>query len=296
VSEPKSPSNLPRVIDVHTHLFPEAVVVDRRRHLERDAWFGELYAPASTVLLTPGEFLRSMDDAGIERSIVCGWPWRDPGLCREHNDAMAAVAKAHPGRISWLAIVNPAAPGADIELARAVSLGAIGVGELNADAQGFLWEVPATLGATVEAACDLCVPFLLHSSEPVGHHYPGKGTATPAKLLAFFAAYPELRVVAAHWGGGLPFHELMPEIADICRNVVYDTAASTYLYRWDVFPAAEQMIGAGKILFGTDFPLLKQKPFLRKTISSGLSSTSLQSVLADNASAFFNLPPAGSTP
>jgi predicted TIM-barrel fold metal-dependent hydrolase len=139
------------------------------------------------------------------------------------------------------------------------------------------------------------VPFLLHSSEPVGHHYPGKGTATPEKLLAFFAAYPELRVVAAHWGGGLPFYELMPEVEALCRNVVYDTAASTYLYRWDVFPAVEQVIGAGKILFGTDYPLLKQKPFLRKAIGSGLSSTSLQAVLADNASAFFKVSKVGST-
>jgi predicted TIM-barrel fold metal-dependent hydrolase len=130
------------VIDVHTHLFPEEVVRDRRRHLERDAWFGELYAAESTVLISPDQMIASMDASGIDRSIVCGWPWRDQGLCREHNDAMAAIARAHPDRLSWLAIVNPVAPGAEHEVARAVSLGAVGIGELNADAQGFQWEEP----------------------------------------------------------------------------------------------------------------------------------------------------------
>jgi predicted TIM-barrel fold metal-dependent hydrolase len=286
---------LPPVIDAHTHLFPEEVVRNRRRHLERDTWFGELYSAESTILVTVEDLIASMDAAGIERSIVCGWPWRDQGLCREHNDFMAELATAHPDRLSWLAIVNPVAPGADVEIARSVSLGAVGVGELNADAQGFQWELPTPLAAAAEAAHALDVPFLLHASEPVGHHYPGKGTATPEKLLAFFSAYPDLSVVAAHWGGGLPFHELMPEIAARCRNVVYDTAASTYLYRWNILPVVERMIGSGKILFGTDYPLLRQKPFLQRAVGSGLPAATWQDVLARNAARVFHLPMVGST-
>ncbi len=275
------------MIDAHTHLFPDDVRRDRRPYLARDAWFGELYASESIVLIEPEEMIASMDAAGIERSVVCGWPWRDAGLCREQNDFLAGVARRYPERISWLAIVNPLDSGAAAEIERAVSLGASGVGELNADAQGFEWQQPHTLGPAVDAATALDVPFLTHCSEPVGHAYPGKGTATPEKLLEFFTAWPDLRVVAAHWGGGLPFYELMPEVQQHCRNVVYDTAASTYLYRWDVFPVIERLIGSGRILFGTDYPLLKQANFLLRTLASGLPESSTATILADNADRVF---------
>ena len=84
---------------------------------------------------------------------------------------------------------------------------------------------------------------MLHASEPVGHRYPGKGTATPDRLLQVYRALPDLPVVLAHWGGGLPFYELMPEVAALTRNVVYDTAASTYLYRPAVFRTVLDVVG-----------------------------------------------------
>ncbi|MGC4107113.1 MAG: amidohydrolase family protein [Thermomicrobiales bacterium] len=290
--EPSSPervTGLP-VIDAHTHLFPEEVVRDRARFLARDPWFGETFGhPKATTALAP-ELIASMDVAGIARSVVCGWPWRDQGLCRMHNDDLAEVGKRHPDRISWLGIVNPAHPGAAAEVARCVELGAVGMGELNADGQDFTWERPAELARFAEACIALDVPVLIHTSEPVGHRYPGKGTATVAKLLPFLEAFPALRVVMAHWGGGLPFYELMPEIAAAAQNVVYDSAASTYLYRFDVFPAVERLIGSDRILFGSDFPVLKQKTFLRKTLASGLPPAALADILHDNAVRTFRLP------
>jgi predicted TIM-barrel fold metal-dependent hydrolase len=168
-------------------------------------------------------------------------------------------------------------------------LGARGVGELNADAQGFAWEHPKGIQDAMRACVDLGVPMLAHCSEPVGHAYRGKGTATPDKLLVFLAANPELSVVAAHWGGGLPFYELMPEVSVLTRNVVYDSAASTYLYQWDVFPLVERIVGPERIMFGTDYPLLKQTSFLRRVVGSGLSEAALEHVLGGTAKRVFGL-------
>ncbi|MGC4192435.1 MAG: amidohydrolase family protein [Thermomicrobiales bacterium] len=291
-AEPRSDGRLAGypVIDAHTHLFPEEVVRDRSRFLVRDPWFGETFGhPKATTALVP-ELIASMDTAAIARSVVCGWPWRDQGLCRMHNDDLARVGKTHPERISWLGIVNPAHPGAAAEVARCVELGAVGIGELNADGQDFAWERPHDLAHFAEACIALDVPVLIHTSEPVGHRYPGKGTATVAKLVPFLEAFPALRVVMAHWGGGLPFYELMPEVAAAARNVVYDSAASTYLYRFDIFPVVERLVGAGRILFGSDFPVLKQRGFLRRTRESGLPQPAWAGVLHDNAVRTFHLP------
>jgi uncharacterized protein len=108
-------------------------------------------------------------------------------------------------------------------------------------------------------------PLLLHASEPVGHRYPGKGTATPDRLLSFLAANPDLHVVLAHWGGGLPFYELMPEVAALTLNVVYDSAASSYLYRPEVFRAVLDITGRERVLWASDHPVLGMGRFLERT-------------------------------
>ena len=279
----------PRIVDAHTHLFAPEIVRDRSGHLARDDWFGELYASPKIVLVTPEDLIASMDMAGIDVSVVCGWPWKDMGLCREHNDFLADVRHRYPARIAWLAIVNPASPEAPKEIERAVALGARGVGELNADAQGFSWERHGELSGTMDACVQADLPMLMHCSEPVGHAYPGKGTATPEKILNFLEANPELRVVAAHWGGGLPFYELMPEVALLTANVSYDSAASTYLYGFDVFPVVERLIGERRAMFGTDFPLLNQRIFLDRVLRSGVPETSLPGILGETANRVFRL-------
>lgn len=277
------------VIDAHTHLFPPGLVTDRSTHLDRDAWFAELFSSPRILMVTVEAMLESMDSAGIQHSVICGWPWKDPVLCREHNDFLAEACRRHPERLSWLAIVNPAVRGADAEIARSIAEGAVGVGELNADAQHFSWDEPSRLMPMVDACVSLGVPMLMHCSEPVGHPYPGKGTATLERVLTFLEAAPELSVIAAHWGGGLPFYELMPEVARLTRNVVYDSAASTYLYGFDVFPIVERLAGADRILFASDYPVLRPRPFLRKVRESGITPRGTPGILSGNAQRVFGL-------
>ncbi|HET7034211.1 MAG TPA: amidohydrolase, partial [Thermomicrobiaceae bacterium] len=87
------------VIDAHTHIFPPFIRDSREAHRERDVWFAELYANPKALLVTAEDLVASMDRASITRSIACGFPWRDPGLCRTHNDYLAEAARAFPGRI-----------------------------------------------------------------------------------------------------------------------------------------------------------------------------------------------------
>ncbi len=137
-------------------------------------------------------------------------------------------------------------------------------------------------------------PVMLHASEPVGHSYPGKGSATPDRLVRFALRYPELRIVLAHWGGGLPFYELMPEVRSALGNVVYDTAASTYLYDFMVFRRVIDIAGAQKVLFGSDYPILRQDRFLNRVLSLQWDSQDeLKQVLSDNARRTYGLLPKG---
>ncbi len=179
--------------------------------------------------------------------------------------------------------------GAAKEAERCFEAGAVGIGELNADAQGFDLNSPAPLAAIAEICNEFDKPILFHVSEPVGHLYSGKGTSTPDRLLRFLIEFPEVKVVAAHWGGGLPFYELMPEVAELTRNLVYDSAASTYLYRSSVFPRVIDLVGAERVLMGTDYPVLRQDRFVRRILKHDLSDDVLDSILWRNAARVYRL-------
>ena len=187
------------VTDAHVHIFWPEVTRHRDRFARRDDWFAMLYREPRASIASGDDLLASMHTAGIERAVLCGFPWRDPGLCAEHNAHMAEVARLSGGRLAWLASVSPAVAGSGQMAAEAFEAGAVGVGELNADAQGFDLRAIPDLAETVAACVAHDRPLMFHVSEPVGHAYPGKGTSTQDRVLAFLLAFPEARVVAAHW-------------------------------------------------------------------------------------------------
>ena len=94
----------------------------------------------------------------------------------------------------------------------------------------------------------------------------------------------------AHLGGGLPFYEAMPEVAEALSNVWYDTAALPYLYRASVIEAAVATSGATSILFGTDYPLLTHRRVMELVKSARLDSDDLDAILGGNAASLLSIP------
>lgn len=284
---------LPRVVDAHTHLFAPDVIARRADYCERDRWFGHLYENPKAKLAAAEDIIESMDAAGVDVSIVCGFPWADPGLCREQNDFMAETCRLAPDRLVFLGIVAPADPSAAQEAERCFELGAVGIGELNADAQGFDLERPETVADLMDVCKQGGKAVMLHASEPVGHQYPGKGYSTPDRLVTWLGQYPEQPVVLAHWGGGLPFYELMPEVHAVTRNVAYDSAATTYLYRHDVFQHVSTLVGPDRVLFASDYPILRQDRLLRRVQRSMGHLEGFPDLVGGNAYRVYGLGPKG---
>jgi hypothetical protein len=135
----------------------------------------------------------------------------------------------------------------------------------------------------VEAVRKHKLILLTHASEPIGHNYPGKGGITPDILYPFITSFPELTIVCAHWGGGLPFYALMPEVRKAITNVFFDTAASPLLYTPQVYNQVIQLVGAERILFGSDYPLLAQGRQLKEIKALDLPEEIENLILSGNA-------------
>lgn len=277
------------VVDAHTHLFSPDVIRRRTHYVTRDLWFGHLYENPTAKLAAVDDILTSMDSAGIDLSIVCGFPWGDPGMCQEQNDFLAEACALAPARLVFLGIVVPQKPGAAREAERCFTMGAAGIGELNSDAQGFDLLDTGSVADLMAVCRDAGKPIMMHASEPVGHDYPGKGRSTPDRLVQFLTGYSNQQVVLAHWGGGLPFYELMPEVHAVTRNVFYDSAASTYLYRQDIFRRVIDLTGPDRAIFASDYPVLRQDRLLRRVRRQFEHEDVLPGLLSGNATRVYGL-------
>ena len=82
--------------------------------------------------------------------------------------------------------------------------------------------------------------------------------------------YPDVKIVCAHLGGGLPFYALMPEIREALENVWFDTAATPFLYEAGVFRTVVGLVGAEKILPGSDYPLIRYDRLRRQMAEAGM--------------------------
>ncbi len=248
------------MIDGHCHLLPLHLRVPGSKAW-RDPWFAACHAMEFPRFASGEDVVQALDEVGLEQAVVFGWPFADPGLLREVNDYTAAEVGASGGRLIGFATVNPGQASAGAEIGRCQGLGLSGLGELNCDAQGFNLAWEGGLRSTLKRCEEMDWPVLLHASEPVGHLYPGKGTATPGRLWRLLEpmvqAAPGLRLCLAHLGGGLPLYGHMPEVRDLCQRLWFDTAAIPYLYRPGVLRAVTELLGADRICFGSDFPLLR---------------------------------------
>jgi hypothetical protein len=170
------------------------------------------------------------------------------------------------------------------EIERCSRAGAKGIGELRPDLQGYGLDTEEIMAPLVNSVMKHDMVLLLHASEPVGHAYAGKGGLTPEIIYDFIERYPDLKIVLAHFGGGLAFYELMPEVSKVLRNTYYDTAAAPFLYMPKIYKSLISIMGSGKILYGSDWPLLDPLRVVDHIRLAELDQNDFENVLHANAS------------
>lgn len=249
------------IIDFHTHIFPDEVCLNREKYSD-DPSFRLLYTSDKSRLIRRSELVDYIRDNGLYGAAAMSFPWGDADLCRMHNDYMSESALSAPGGIFPFGMV----PSGDIHSVRKIAekikeSGLYGIGEIAFYENGMDEVAERFLREVFESAIDFSLPVCIHLNEPVGHIYPGKYEPSLAAVYRLLAEYRSCHVILSHWGGGMLFYELMPEVKEALRNVWYDTAATPYLYSSRIYKAAPGMIPADKILFGSDFPLLGVKRY-----------------------------------
>jgi len=195
------------------------------------------------------DLLASMDANDIERSIVV--PLKPPGYhFGPENDRIAAAVRAHRGRLSGFARVDPWQRDAALdELRRACDeLGLIGL---------YLHPFEEQFTANDELIFPLLhllrerqLPLLLAGGYP--------GFSHPSQIGDLARQFPDLTIIATH-GGQLNISGLL--LADAGRmlranpNVIMETSG---IYREDFIEDTVGELGAGRVVFGSNAPYMDQ--------------------------------------
>jgi predicted TIM-barrel fold metal-dependent hydrolase len=278
------------VIDVHVHICPSEVREGRDKFLDGEKEFAALYKGPQARLAGAGEVVSMMDREGVDKAVVFGFPWNNEEYLRFNNDYVLQATDRFPGRLIPFVCVNTERPGASSEVERCLGAGARGVGELAFYANGLdetaIEALKPLTGLCHEAQC----PILLHTNEPVGHHYPGKSPMTLAQLYRLLKRYDKTPWILAHLGGGLPFYGYMKkEVRDVLSRCWFDTAAVPYLYHPQVLKVLADAVGVDKLLFGSDFPLIRFSRYKSEFLQAGLNHEELEMVMGRNAQSLLSI-------
>lgn len=237
----------------------------------------------------PEQFIeQKMDPAGVERVVVPAlqqYLYRDRQLVRVPWESVARVIERFPGRISGLYGIDPFS---GMKGVKELELAVTQYGFVGGHVHPYGFDTPindARFYPFYAKCAELGVPVELqtgHSAEfmPSKHGHP--------LLLDDVAIYfPELKLVGAHQAW--PWCEVMVAMAWKHPNVYVAMSGHAPKY-WDrSLVHFLNSRGQGKVMWGTDYPLIQQGESLRQVDELGLKPGAKQKLLHDTAAEVFGL-------
>lgn len=270
-------------IDVHMHLTPPDLIKNYQKFFKDEAYFKLLSESPLNKFADGPALVGALKKAGFDKGVAFGFSFNDLELCKYVNDYTMEMIKLFPEEIIGFMSISPKAKNAVSEIERCIKGGLKGIGELFLDGQDINpWE-KADLDPLMEACLFYDIPTMIHANEPVGHDYIGKVSTTAKEAAKIVEHFPNNKLILAHFGGGLPFYELMKGMQEKMDNVYYDTGAGKYLYRSQIFKVLKEIGCLDRVLFGSDYPLLSPSSFESYLESSNLELEDFKKIMGENA-------------
>jgi predicted TIM-barrel fold metal-dependent hydrolase len=240
------------------------------------------------------DYLRKMDRAGIERSLliaVRAGDLRVRGSFEISYERVAEVCARYPDRFSGLAGVDPTRGIQGLkDLDRAVrEFGFVGA---HLYPHWFGMEPGHALYYPYYArCCELDIPIMMQ----VGHNliYSRErrlpSVAKPITLDQVAIDFPDLKLLGIHIG--VPWTDEMISMAWKHENVFIGVDAYGPKHWPQSLVHYMNTYGRGKVLFGTDWPVVDPERAVREINELGLRPESLSTLMRDAALKVFRLPP-----
>lgn len=268
------------IVDVWTQTITAAMA--RAPWLESlRRWTGKPYDPASGSI---DQLLASMEETGVDVSLLSAWSAPDGALI-SNREVSAAIERA-PARLKGLASPDLSRPMEAVRELRDIVDGERIVG---VRVQPWVWGLPPNDRRyyPIYAACiDLGVPFCTQ----IGHTGPLRTSETgrPIPYLEdVLLDFPELVVVGGHVG--FPWLNEVASLTVKFPNFHVDTSAYVPNRLPPNFLHYMKTMGRGRVMFGSNWPMLDQSACLDGLGRLELSESEQDDFLGGTARRVFKL-------
>ena len=278
-----------KAIDCHVHLpTPEWLDVSLRGYVEAaEAYFRSKVARRSLDEL-------AQDYAAIDTvAVLLAWDAETAtGRPRVPNELVADACRDHPSNFVGFGSVDPLKGESAVDELEAISAAGLKGVKLHPSLQAFAPD-DERFWPLYERCEELGLNVLFHTgTSGIGAGQPGgQGIrldyARPIRLDAVAASFPNLNVIAAHFG--YPWHLELLAMALHKTNIYIDI--SGWAPKYIPSEVVREMKGRlqNQFLFGSDYPFIKPERCLEEIAELQIPEAALQKVLTGNGKRLLGL-------
>lgn len=269
-----------KVIDSHCHIFPEKIAEKATESTDK---FYNITASGiingSAFIGTADNLIKQCEEAGVDKCLVTSVA-TTPHHAQSINSYIAGEVSLFPEKFIGFGSLHPDSTTLEDDVNHLIELGLKGV-KLHPDIQNFKVDDPKVI-KIFEICNKKNLPVLLHTGDS---RYDNSNPDRVEKILKLF---PDLIIIGAHFGGW-SIWDKAPEILCRYKNFYVDTCSSFYALSKERAKEIIRLYGADRVIFGTDFPMWKQKEELKFLFDLGLTDKESENILYKNLTRLLNI-------
>ena len=249
-----------KLLDIHTHIYPSAIArkaaASIREFYQLDT--SEMDGTAETLL-------KKGDEAGIDRFLILPVSTR-PDRTRHINDFILEQLASQP-RFLGFGTIHAAMDGITDEVQYIMDKGLRGL-KMHPDSQVFNIDDPRLFPAYEMLEGKL--PVIFHMGDP-RYDY-----SHPARLRRVLDNFPNLQVIAAHFGGYSMYETAYEILRD--KDCIFDVSSSMMFMEKGIPEKFINIYGAERMAFGTDYPLWDPVPETKRFLQLNLTDEQFEQI------------------
>ena len=261
-----------RIIDMHTHIYPDAIANKAAQSVRA---FYEL--PGLSLDGKVSTLLRQGEQAGIDKFVVLPVTLT-PDRTRHINEYILSQVAVEP-RFVGFGTIHAGQENLTDEVQFILDNGLHGV-KMHPDSQGFFADDPRLFPAyeMLEGRC----PVMLHIGD-LRYDY-----SHPARLRRVIDNFPNLQVIAAHFGGYQMYDTALGCLKDT-ENCFFDTSSSMMFMQPGTAERLINQYGAERFMYGTDYPMWDPVEEVRCFLNLKLTASQKEQIAHKTAEALLEI-------
>ena len=259
-----------KIIDMHTHVYPDAIAAKAARSIRNYYHLGENMDGTISTLLKRGS------EAGVEHWLILPVAVK-PEHVRSINQFTLQQTKEHSCFTGFGAIhAGMEDILGEVDWVRAMGLKGL---KIHPDCQRFNIDDPRLFPVYEEVQGNL--PMMIHLGDENFDY------SHPARLRKVLQNFPKLEVCAAHFGGHTMYETAKECLSD--TNCILDISSTLMFLDKQTAEGYVNHYGAERLAFGTDYPVWDPVQEVERFLSLNISDEQKEQIAWKTAERFLKL-------